>query len=45
MATDEDLLAAEWESVSDSTSADSNPPPIETSSGAGEPVLNQDEID
>ena len=31
MATDEDLLAAEWESVSDSTSVDSNPPPIETS--------------
>ena len=45
MATDEDLLAAEWESVSDSTSADSNSPPIEISSGAGEPVLNQDEID
>ena len=45
MATDEDLLAAEWESVSDSTSVDSNPSPIETSSGAGEPVLNQDEID
>ena len=44
MATDEDLLAAEWESVSDSSSADSTPP-IETSSGAGEPVLNQDEID
>ncbi len=44
MATDEDLLAAEWESVSDSSSADSTPP-IETSSGTGEPVLNQDEID
>ena len=45
MATDEDLLAAEWESVSDSTSVDSSSSPIETSSGAGEPVLNQDEID
>ena len=45
MATDEDLLAAEWESVSDSTSVDSSSSPIETSPGAGEPVLNQDEID
>ena len=28
MATDEDLLAAEWESVSDSTSVDSNRLPL-----------------
>ena len=45
MATDEDLLEAEWESVSDSGAAHSSQPPIEASSGTGEPVLNQDEID
>ena len=45
MATDEDLLAAEWESVSDSSTDDSNQPANEASSGNSEPVLNQDEID
>ena len=45
MATDEDLLAAEWESVSDSSAADSNQLPNEASAGPSEPVLNQDEID
>ena len=45
MATDEDLLAAEWESVSDSSTDESNQPANEASSGNSEPVLNQDEID
>ena len=45
MATEEDLLAAEWESVSDSSTDDSNQPANEASSGDSEPVLNQDEID
>ena len=44
MATEEDLLAAEWESVSDSSTDDSNQPANEASSGNSEPVLNQDEI-
>ena len=44
MATDEDLLEAEWESVSDNGAADSSQPPIEASSATGEPVLNQDEM-
>ena len=45
MATDEDLLAAEWESVSDTSTDDINQPVNAASSGNNEPVLNQDEID
>ena len=44
MATDEDLLEAEWESVADGSS-DMNVAPSSDTAGPGEPVLNQDEID
>ena len=44
MATDEDLLEAEWESVADGSS-DMNLAPNSDAASSNEPVLNQDEID
>ncbi|MEC9100535.1 MAG: flagellar motor switch protein FliM, partial [Pseudomonadota bacterium] len=44
MATDEDLLEAEWESVADGSS-DMNLAPNSDAASSSEPVLNQDEID